>query len=81
MAAGPWRIVQELLKGRPSTELGETLAMALAEIGQFDQAVRIQRDVMAANEQAGIADAGRTLATNLELYQSRKPSRTPWPAR
>ena len=74
-------IVQELLKGRPSTELGETLAMALAEIGQFDQAVRIQRDVIAANEQAGVPDAGQVMAANLESYKSRKPSRTPWPAR
>jgi tetratricopeptide (TPR) repeat protein len=74
-------IVEELLKGRPSTELGETLAMALAEIGQFEQAERIQRDVIAANEQAGVTDGGRTLASNLELYQKRKPSRTPWPAR
>ena len=74
-------IVQELLKGRPSTELGETLAMALAETGLFDQAVRIQRDVIAANEQAGVADAGQVMAANLELYKSGKPSRTPWPAR
>jgi tetratricopeptide (TPR) repeat protein len=72
-------IVQELLKGRQTTELGETLAMALAENGLYDEAVKVQSDVMAVNQQAGAPDAGQTLATNLGLYKSRKPSRTPWP--
>ena len=72
-------IVQTLLKGPASTELGETLAMALAELGQFDQAVRVQRDVMAANARAGLPDAGLAMAANLELYENGKPSRTPWP--
>jgi hypothetical protein len=55
--------------------------VALAELGQFEEAARIQRDVIAANEQAGVADADGTLATNLALYNSRRPSRTPWPVR
>jgi cytochrome c-type biogenesis protein CcmH/NrfG len=72
-------LVEELLKGRTSTELGQTLAMALAELGQFDRAVRVQRDVMAANERVGLPDIGQAMAANLKLYESRKPSRTPWP--
>ena len=71
-------IVQELLKGRQTIDLGETLAMALAEIGQFDQAVRVQRDVIQATERAGLPDAGGAMAANLALYQRRTPCRTPW---
>jgi tetratricopeptide (TPR) repeat protein len=74
-------IVERLLKGPATTELGETLAMAFAELGQFDQAVRVQRDVMAANQRAGLPDAGLAMAANLELYESRKPSRSPWPVK
>ncbi len=72
-------LTEGLLKGRTSTELGQTLAMALAEVGQFDRAVRVQRDVMAATERAGLPDVGQAMAANLKLYESRKPSRTPWP--
>ena len=75
------KIVQTLLKRSASTELGETLAMAFAELGQFDQAVRVQRDVIAANERAGLPDAALEMAANLKLYESRKPSRTPWPVK
>lgn len=72
-------LVQQLLQGRQSTELGETLAMALAELGQFDAAVKVQRDVIAAVQQAG-GSAGASLAANLKLYEAKKPCRTPWPA-
>ena len=58
---------------------GETLAMALAENGQFERAVRVQRDVMAANQQAGVLDVNGALNANLKRYESRQPCRTPWP--
>jgi tetratricopeptide (TPR) repeat protein len=74
-------IVETLLQGRASTELGETLAMALAELGQFERAVRIQRDVMDANTRAGVPDENQTMAANLKLYETRRPCRTPWPLR
>jgi tetratricopeptide (TPR) repeat protein len=74
------QLVEGLLKAQPSTVLGETLAMALAEVGQFDRAVRVQRDVMAANQKAGVLDVNGALTANLKRYESRQPSRTPWPA-
>lgn len=74
------QIVEGLLKGRTTTALGETLAMALAELGQFDRAVRVQRDVIAANARGGLPDVGGAMAATLRLYESRRPSRTPWPA-
>ena len=72
-------IAEGLLKGRASTQLGETLAMALAEIGQFEQAVQVQKDVMTVIERGGLPDQGGVMAANLKLYENRKPSRTPWP--
>jgi tetratricopeptide (TPR) repeat protein len=72
-------IVQELLKKQKSLELGETLAMALAELGQYEQAAAVQRDVMAAAEQAGVSDVVRSIMVeNLRLYERREPCRTPW---
>ena len=73
------QLVERLLKAQPSTVLGETLAMALAEVGQFERAVRVQRDVMAANQKAGVLDVNGALNVNLKRYESRQPSRTPWP--
>jgi tetratricopeptide (TPR) repeat protein len=71
-------IVQELLKKEQSLEAGETLAMALAESGDYQKAAAVQRDVIAAAQGAGLADAARRMAENLTLYERRQPCRTPW---
>jgi tetratricopeptide (TPR) repeat protein len=71
---------QELAKSSPNTEVGETMAMALAEVGAYSDAVAVQRDVMETARKAGLdADVQRMSAT-LRLYESGRPSRTPWPA-
>lgn len=70
-------IVKELLKNDQSLELGETLAMALAELGDYEQAVRVQRNVIAGAEGANVALVNR-LIENLKLYERRRPCRTPW---
>jgi len=71
-------IAQELSKGTRTTALGETIAMALAEYGDFDQAVAIQRDVIAAAKRAGLATQIGRMEQNLALYDRHQPSRTPW---
>ena len=71
-------LVEELLEDQQNIELGETAAMALAEIGQYAQAVMVQRDVMAAAEQAGFRDVVERLAGNLRLYERGDPCRTPF---
>jgi tetratricopeptide (TPR) repeat protein len=73
-------LVEELLKRTKSTDLGETLAMALAENGQFDQAVAVQRDVMAAARQAKFDAVVKRMAANLQRYERRQPCRVPWPS-
>lgn len=72
-------IARELFKTQEhTTALGETIAMALAEGGDFAQAVAIQRDVIAAVKRSRMTSQLPRLEQNLSLYERRQPSRTPW---
>ena len=70
-------IVQELFKTQKTTQLGETMAMTLAELGDYKEAAAIQRGVMAAARDAGFNDVVKRMTANLRLYEQRRPSRTP----
>ena len=72
-------LVQELMKGNQTTDVGETMAMALAELGQFSDAVDVQKGVIAASQQAGAAQDVRRMTANLRLYERRQACRMPWP--
>jgi len=69
-------IVEELFKGTKTTALGETLAMALAEVGQYEEAAKIQRGVLDATRRAQ-GDV-RQMTANLRRYEQGMPCRTPW---
>jgi len=71
-------IVQELLKEDKSTDLGETMAMAFAELGDYDRAAGVQRGVMAAARDAGLQQSIRRMEENLRLYENHRPCRTLW---
>jgi hypothetical protein len=71
-------IVKELLEQEQTIELGETLAMTLAEIGDFTQAASVQRDVIAAARRNGLGELPERMGENLRLFEKRQPSRTPW---
>jgi tetratricopeptide (TPR) repeat protein len=71
-------VMQSLLKMPRSTDLGETMAMTLAELGQYEEAVAWQHEAMAAAERGGRADLVQRMAENLGLYQRHMPCRTPW---
>lgn len=71
-------LAQELAKTSSHPELGETMAMALAEVGSFGDAISIQREVIAAARQAGLDAEARRMSETLRLYESGRPSRTPW---
>ena len=72
-------IAQELFKTpQHTTALGETIAMALAEYGDFAQAVSIQRDVIAAAARSKLVDQLPRMEQNLALYERHQPCRTPW---
>jgi tetratricopeptide (TPR) repeat protein len=55
--------------GASTLEVGETLAMAHAASGAFEEAVRLQAELMAKAEQAGDATWAARLRSNLERYQ------------
>lgn len=71
-------IVETLLEDEQSFVLGETYAMVLAELGQFTEAVAVQRDLIEAAEQTGAGDLLSGLRANLLLYERGEPCRTPW---
>jgi tetratricopeptide (TPR) repeat protein len=73
------QIAQQMFDaGEKSTSLGETIAMALAEQGNFAQAISIQRDIIAAAQRAGLTTTVQRMTANLALYERRQPCRTPW---
>ena len=74
------RLVEQLARAERTIDLGETMAMALAEVGRFGEAAAVQRDLVAAAEAEGMRDAVPRLAANLRLYEQGRPCRTPWPA-
>ncbi len=53
----------------------EVLAMALAEIGRFDEAVTLQERGLATAQQVRRADLEERMAANLTRYQNRQPAR------
>jgi hypothetical protein len=63
-----------------ASDILETMAMAQAELGQFTEAVRWQKDAIAAAQQTGEPGIAQRITDNLRLYESRKPCRTPWRA-
>ncbi len=71
-------LVQQLVAKGRTPDLGETMAMALAELGEFERAAAIQRDLIRGAKSAGIAAVEARLTRNLQLYQARRPCRTPW---
>jgi len=71
-------LVDELLKTERSIDVGATAAMALAELGEFEQAVAVQRDVIATAESAGLHGVVPHLIDNLKLYERRQPCRIPF---
>ena len=61
-----------------TTAVAETMAMALAELGRFAEAVEWQRAAMSGAAAGGAAGASRRMAANLALYRLGRPCRTPW---
>jgi len=72
-------LMQALLQNQRTLELMQTMAMTLAEVGRFEEAVRWQRDAMAAAAQSNRRDLSGRLAENLSRYERRLPCRVPWP--
>jgi tetratricopeptide (TPR) repeat protein len=71
-------LAQQLLKQPASNDLRETMAMAFAESGQYEQAAAWQREAIAGAEQGGRHDLAVAMTENLRLFERQKPCRVPW---
>jgi tetratricopeptide (TPR) repeat protein len=72
------RLVQELIAQGRTLELGETMAMALAAMGEYDRAAAVQRDLLKGARTNNITAVMPRLAANLARYERGEPCRTPW---
>ncbi|MEP7310304.1 MAG: tetratricopeptide repeat protein [Acidobacteriota bacterium] len=68
----------QLAQEPPNPDLGEAMAMAMAETGRYDEAVVWQQQAMAIAERAGRVDVSKRMAENLALFQHHQPCRKPW---
>jgi tetratricopeptide (TPR) repeat protein len=71
-------LIQTLTEQHKTTSVAETMAMALAEVGRFPEAVEWQRLAMSVAVDGGHAEAARRMGANLALYLRHQPCRTPW---
>ena len=71
-------VMQALSDTQRRMDLGETMAMTLAEVGRYEEAAVWQREAIASAKQAGQDQIARLMGENLKLYESRRPCRTPW---
>lgn len=76
------RIVASLVRNQRGDplEVGTTLAMALAAVGQFQQAAAYQQMVIRQLEAAHEYALARSLGPNLLRYQQGKTCSAPWPS-
>jgi hypothetical protein len=47
-------------------------------LGEYEEAVSVQRSVLAASVEARIPQAVQRMTENLRLYERRQPCRIPW---
>ena len=72
-------IVDRMMATHAQTlDLAETTAMMLAELGDFSQAVGVQRSAMEGAQRLDLPQVVARLATNLQRYERREPCRVPF---
>jgi tetratricopeptide (TPR) repeat protein len=71
-------LMQSLSEEQRRLDMGETMAMVLAEVGQYEQAAAWQRDAIAAARRVGNEGLARRMTGSLQLYEAGQPCRTPW---
>src|SRR5256885_13326115 len=73
-------LAKSLFESTKNPEVGQTYAMALAETGNFDQAVVLQRETIIVFEPTGGERRKPFLQRNLALYERHKATRAGWPS-
>ncbi len=72
------RIAEELAQEQRNTDLAETIAMALAEVARFDEAVELQKTAIEIATRARRSDLVLRMQANLKLYENGETCTTPW---
>ena len=75
------QLAQRLFGFRPQPAFAETVAMAHAELGQFDQAIRWQQRLLTQARRAGMTAMLPELERRMAGYEEGRPVRAPWKAR
>jgi len=73
-------LAKSLFESTKNPEFGQTYAMALAETGNFDQAIVLQRETIIVFDRMHVTHKKPFLERNLARYVQRKASREGWPA-
>jgi tetratricopeptide (TPR) repeat protein len=71
-------IVQTLMKKPHDVDVYEAMAMTLAELGHYDQAIQWQQGAITAAGRSGRPDLASRFAENLKLFEDHRPCRAPW---
>ena len=71
-------LATEVMTAQPGLQSAQTLAMAYAEVGMFEEAVALQRDLIQRFEQSGADGRLEVFEHRLELYEQGKTVRAPW---
>ena len=71
-------LVQAVVVDHKTTGVAETMAMALAELGEFRGAIEWQQVAIDVARDAGRPDLAERMAVNLTRYRRGQPCRTPW---
>lgn len=74
------QILRPLTQGRLTPEIAETLAMAFAEVGLFDDAIKAQNKAIGMAEELEDESLVDRLKDNLLRFQKGEAIWTPWPA-
>jgi tetratricopeptide (TPR) repeat protein len=72
-------LAERLLSLQRSLPYAEAYAMAAAEGGDYDLAIRTQEGALDAVRRAGATHLVDGLVVNLERYRAHRPCRAPWP--
>ena len=73
-------LARALRESTNSGEVGQTFAMALAETGDFNGALQMQQQIIAAYQRSGLTPRLAFLESNLARYRARQAARLSWPA-
>ena len=71
-------LAQEVFQREQTLDHAETVAMALAETGRFEEAVDLQGQVVAEADRAGLPEIAARARVRLAKYQQGEPVRAPW---